>query len=140
MPRDATIKAWKPVVRTAVGLLLFTVGSNAFAQDAEVEPLFQTVVPDVSGQEIAVVKVTYPPGGVSSPHRHNAHTVVYVLEGSLKMAVKGGETKTLHPGDVFYENPNDIHSVSMNASETEPATFLVYFLKPEGAAPTVPAD
>ena len=128
------------MIRSAIGILLLAIGVMPFAQAAEVKPLFQADVPDVRGQEIAVVEVTFPPGEASSPHRHNAHTVVYVLKGSVKMAVKGGETKTLHPGDIFYETPNDIHSVSTNASETEPATILVYFLKEKGAAATVPAE
>ena len=126
------------MIKLAIGILLLAVVGAPFAQGAEVSPLFQADVPDVRGQEIVVVKVTFPPGDASAPHRHNAHTVVYVLEGSVKMAVAGGETKTLHPGDVFYENPNDIHTVSTNASQTEPATILVYFLKEKGAAPTEP--
>ena len=34
--------------------------------------------------------VTYPPGGASPPHRHDAHVFVYVLEGELIMQVQGG--------------------------------------------------
>jgi quercetin dioxygenase-like cupin family protein len=63
-----------------------------------------------------------------------------VLEGTVKMAVAGGDTRTLNPGDVFYENPDDVHTVSMNASDTEPAKILVFFLKEKGAAATEPAD
>jgi quercetin dioxygenase-like cupin family protein len=62
-----------------------------------------------------------------------------VLEGTVIMQVAGGERQTLTAGQVFYENPNDIHSVSMNASDTEPAKILVYFLKVEGAPITEPA-
>lgn len=111
-----------------------------FAQGSVVNALFQTDVADATNQEIVVLEVTYPPGNKSTSHRHNAHTVVYVLEGSVKMAVAGGETKTLGPGEVFYENPDDIHSVSMNASDTLPAKILVFFLKEKGAATTEPAD
>jgi quercetin dioxygenase-like cupin family protein len=107
-----------------------------FSQDDAVKALFQTNVADATNQEILVLEVTYPPGNKSSSHRHNAHTIVYVLEGSVTMAVEGGETKTLGPGEIFYESPADIHSVSMNASETEPAKILVFFLKEKGAATT----
>ena len=112
----------------------------AAAQTSAVNALFQTDVPDTTNQEIVVLEVTYPPGNKSSSHRHNAHTVVYVLEGSVIMQVEGGEAKTLGPGEVFYESPDDIHSVSMNASDTDPAKILVYFLKEKGAAATEPAD
>jgi quercetin dioxygenase-like cupin family protein len=128
------------IIKMVAAVFLLACSAAAFAQGAAVNALFQTDVADATNQEIVVLEVTYPPGNKSSSHRHNAHTVVYVLEGTVKMAVKGGETLTLGPGEVFYENPSDIHSVSMNASETEPAKILVYFLKEKGAASTEPAD
>ena len=120
-------------------LLAFVASPTVLAQSSA-EGLFQTDVVDVSNQEIVVLEVTYEPGAASDAHRHNAHTIVYVLEGMVKMAVAGGETQTLGPGEVFYETPDDIHSVSMNASDTEPAKILVFFLKEKGAPTTVPAD
>lgn len=125
---------------TIAATLLLAISAVASAEGAAVRALFQTDVADVTNQEIAILEVTYPPGNKSSSHRHNAHTVVYVLEGTVMMAVEGGETKTLGPGEVFYESPADIHSVSMNASETEPARILVFFLKEKGTASTEPAD
>ena len=86
-----------------------------------------------------MLTVEYPPGGSSAEHRHNAHVFVYVLEGSVVMAVKGGKEVTLGPGQTFYESPEDIHTVSKNASNTKPAKFLVFFVKDKGAPPTVPA-
>jgi quercetin dioxygenase-like cupin family protein len=92
-----------------------------------------------AGKEATMVTVEYPPGGSSAEHRHNAHTFVYVLEGSVVMQVKGGQEVTLGPGQTFYESPEDIHSVSRNASTTKPAKFLVFFVKQKGAPATVPA-
>jgi quercetin dioxygenase-like cupin family protein len=86
-----------------------------------------------------MVTVEYPPGASSLEHRHNAYTFVYVLEGSVVMQVKGGKEVTLGPGQTFYESPEDIHTVSKNASNTKPAKFLVFFVKDKGAPPTVPA-
>ncbi len=83
--------------------------------------------------------VNFQAGNDSPVHRHNAHTIVYVLEGTVIMQVGGGEPQTPKPGDVFYESPADIHSVSRNESETEPAKILVFFLKGKGAATTEPA-
>jgi len=54
------------------------------------------------------------------------------------MQVKGGASVTLHPGDTYYENPKDIHTVSQNASKTEPARFLVFIVKDKGAPVTRP--
>ncbi len=127
------------LLRIAIASWLLVFTSSAFSQ-ATVNSLFQTDVADVTNQEIVVLEVNYPAGNDSPVHRHNAHTIVYVLEGSVIMAVAGGEPQTLGPGDVFYESPDDIHSVSRNASATEPAKILVFFLKGKGAASTEPAD
>jgi quercetin dioxygenase-like cupin family protein len=37
------------------------------------------------------------------------------------------------PGQTFYEGPDDVHTVSRNASQTVPAKFLVFFVKDKGA-------
>ena len=37
------------------------------------------------------------------------------------------------PGQVFYESPEDVHTVSRNTSKTKPAKFVVFFIKNEGA-------
>jgi quercetin dioxygenase-like cupin family protein len=85
-----------------------------------------------------MLTVEYAPGASSAAHRHNAHTFVYVLEGSIVMQVKGGTKVTLGPGQTFYESPADIHTVSRNASNTEAAKFLVLFVKDKGAPALVP--
>jgi quercetin dioxygenase-like cupin family protein len=97
-------------------------------------------LPDIEGREAVVLEVVYPPGAASASHRHNAHTFVYVLEGTVEMQVAGGELKKLTVGQTFYETPNDIHSVSRNASATEPAKILVFFIKMKDAPASVPAD
>jgi quercetin dioxygenase-like cupin family protein len=86
-----------------------------------------------------MLTVEYAPGASSTAHRHNASTFVYVLEGSVVMQVKGGKEVTLGPGQTFYESPDDIHTVSRNASTTKPAKFLVFFVKDKGAPSSAPA-
>src|SRR3546814_16801029 len=76
-----------------------------------------------------MITVEYPPGAVDPVHRHDADAFVYVLEGAIVMQVKGGEPMTLSAGQSFYEAPGDIHTVGRNASQTEPAKFLVVLLK-----------
>ena len=82
----------------------------------------------------------HPPGGADLVHRHNANAFVYVLEGSVIMQVKGSEPVTLRPGQTFYEGPDDIHVVGRNASNTEPAKFLVVFIKNKGAPILTPVQ
>lgn len=93
----------------------------------------------IAGKEATLLTVDVPPGAASPEHRHNAYTFVYMLEGSMVMQVKGGKEVTIGPGQTFYESPDDIHSVSKNASSTKPAKFLVFLVKEKGAPITVPA-
>jgi quercetin dioxygenase-like cupin family protein len=127
------------LITIAVAGLVLLISVPAFSQSTA-NAVFQTDVADVTNQEILVLEVNYEAGNDSPVHRHNAYTVVYVLEGTVNMQVAGGELQTLGPGDVFYETPSDIHSVSRNASDTEPAKILVFFLKEKDAATTEPAD
>lgn len=90
-------------------------------------------------QEMLVLEVDLAPGQASTPHRHDAHVFVYVLEGRVTMQVAGGEPVTLSPGEMFYESPDDVHTVSRNASDTEPAKFLVHIIKTIGAPVTTQA-
>ncbi len=122
------------VVGTAV-LLAFSaqpVQQALAAEQAAVTPLMQKDLPDYPGKEMMAITVTHPPGAVDPIHRHDAHAIIYVLEGSIVMGVKGGKEVTLTPGRTFYEGPNDIHTVGRNASTTKPAKFLVVFSEEEG--------
>lgn len=73
-------------------------------------------------------------------HKHNASVFVYVLKGSVIMQVKGGVSVTLKEGQTFFEGPNDIHLVGRNASQTEPARFLAFFVKNKTAPFVSPAN
>ena len=120
-------------------ILLFLSPVSALGQ-TKATPLLSKELTGITGKEGVMLVVEYPPGVASPSHRHNAFTFVYVLEGSVTMAVKGGTPVTLGPGETFYESPDDIHSVSKNASDTKPAKILVFFVKDKGAPGSVPAN
>lgn len=101
----------------------------AAALDPVVSELFTKSLADQPGKEVLMITVVYPPGGADPVHKHDAHGFIYVLEGSIVMGVKGGKEYTLAPGQTFYENPSDVHTVGRNASKTKPAKFLVFLLK-----------
>ncbi len=115
-------------------VLLTILSSASVAQQSTATALMQKDLTDIEGREAVVLEVVYPPGVASSSHRHNAHTFVYVLEGTVEMQVAGGKLQRLVAGQTFYESPSDIHSVSRNASDTEPAKILVFFIKMKNAA------
>lgn len=106
---------------------------------ATVTPLLTEQLPQVlENQEVVMLTVAYEPGESSTPHRHNAHTFVYVLEGEIGMQVAGGEEVTLAAGSTFHELPADVHMISKNRSSNAPAKFLVFFIKDVGAPTTEP--
>ena len=111
--------------------------SSANAQAGTPRTLMTKDLPDVPGKEGMIETVDFAPGEVSQPHRHNADVFVYMLEGSIITQVKGGSPQTVRAGDVFYESPTDVHSVSRNASKTQPAKLLVFYVKAKGAPQTV---
>jgi quercetin dioxygenase-like cupin family protein len=128
-----------------MSVLVFLTASTLAAQQptapqAKVTQLMSKAVTDVPGKELLMVTVEYPPGSSDPVHRHNAHGLIYVLEGSIVMQVKGGKEVTLKLGDTFYEGPDDIHVVGRNASSTKPAKFLVVFLKDKSAPILVPQN
>jgi quercetin dioxygenase-like cupin family protein len=108
------------------------------AQQPTVTSLMSKELTDLPGREVLMIAVEYPPGGADPIHRHDAHAIVYVMEGSIVMQVKGGKEVTLTPGQTFYEGPNDVHLVGRNASSTKPAKFLVFLVKNQGAPVLVP--
>ena len=128
-----------PTARHAVlvGMVWLSTGAAA-ADDAKVTPLTAKELSGFPGKEGVMLTVEYAPGASSARHRHNAHTFVYVLEGSIVMQVEGGPPVTLGPGQTFYESPTDVHAVSRNASSSQPAKFLVFLLKDAGAPPVAP--
>ncbi len=93
---------------------------------------------DIPGKEGELIMVEYGPGAADPVHRHHAHGFLYVLEGSVVMQVRGGEEVTLTPGQTFYEGPDDVHVVGRNASNTQPAKFVVFLVKEKGAPVLVP--
>ena len=125
---------------TAVLVLsLSLAGGTLVAQNATVKSLLSRDLAGIPGKELSMITVDYPPGGSDTVHRHHAQVVVYVLEGSIVMQVRGEAPITLVPGQTFYEGPDDVHTVSRNASQTAPAKFLVFFVKVKGAPSLVPA-
>jgi quercetin dioxygenase-like cupin family protein len=121
--------------------------STLMAQKAVTPPAAQETITTLitkdlagfPGEQVLMYTVDFPPGFSSPIHRHNAQVCVYVLEGSVVMQVRGGKELTLHPGQSFYEDPNDIHIVSRNASSTKSAKFLVFLINKKGAPLVIPA-
>jgi quercetin dioxygenase-like cupin family protein len=127
------MNAWKMAVLAAA------VVSCGRAQ--EVRPVFTHVLPVLDGGKLQakIVEVTYGPGESSAQHSHPCAVIGYVIEGALRMQVKGEPEAVYKAGQSFYEAPNGVHAVSANASKTEPARFLAYFTCDHETPLSVPA-
>jgi quercetin dioxygenase-like cupin family protein len=108
-------------------------------------PIVQTVFDqpaNVPGKSLVGVTVTYPPGAKSGAHRHagSAFIVAYVMSGAIRSQVEGEPARIYHAGETWDEAPGAHHTVSENASATEPAELLAVFLLDTGDGPLTTED
>lgn len=96
----------------------------------QVRVAFTQALPPLEGSRLkaTLVEVTYGPGAFSAPHSHPCPVIVYVVAGALRAKVKGEPEATYHAGESFYEAPNGVHEISANASDTDPAKFVAFFV------------
>ena len=105
--------------------------TNGSQPDAATKaPTFTQALPPLHGDRVKVslVEVTYAPGGSSPPHSHPCPVVGHVIEGSVRMRVKGEPERTFGVGESFYEPPDGVHLVSANASKSRAAKFIAFFV------------
>jgi quercetin dioxygenase-like cupin family protein len=97
---------------------------------AKVTLVYDHVLPNAPGKSIRGVLVEYAPGGTSPAHVHPKSAFIYatVLAGAIRSQVNDGPVTTYRAGESFSEFPGDRHSVSENASSTEPARLLAVFV------------
>ncbi|MEZ5830731.1 MAG: cupin domain-containing protein [Dongiaceae bacterium] len=137
MKRATNTLAWFAAGLTAV--FLQPSSMNAASADEAVKPVFATQLPNVPGNSLTAVLVTYEPGQKSESHHHAGSVFAYVLSGAIRSQVSpGGPAKVYKAGESFYEPPGSSHLVSENASDTEPASLLAVIVAPDGATLTAP--
>src|SRR6266566_6113315 len=87
-------------------------------------------LPRLEGSHLkaTVVEVHYGPGESSPQHSHPCPVIGYVVEGAYRTQVDNDPEAVYKAGQTFYEAPNGHHVVSANASKTEPATFVAFFI------------
>jgi quercetin dioxygenase-like cupin family protein len=110
-------------------------GHAEAAEGTSVTPVFAYDLPNLPGQKMTGVLVTYAPGDSSPPHHHTTEGSVaaYVLEGAIRSKVNDGPETVYQAGESWFEPPGASHSVSANASATEPARLLAVFVAKDGA-------
>jgi quercetin dioxygenase-like cupin family protein len=104
--------------------------ANAQSKNVKVSLLYQHELPNVPGKSIKGVLVQYGPGGYSPAHTHPQSAFIYasVLEGAIRSQVDDGPVTAYTAGQSFSELPGEVHRISANASETQPAKLLAVFV------------
>lgn len=100
------------------------------ASEERARVTFSTPLPRLDGDHLKaiLVEVHYGPGEFSAPHTHSCPVIGYVLQGAIRIQINGEAEAIYKPGESFYEPPGSLHQVSANASTTEPAAFVAFFL------------
>jgi quercetin dioxygenase-like cupin family protein len=124
---------WRSLAAAACLLTIGVVANAVTAENGTVTRLRATQLSQDDSKEVAMITVEYAPGGSTPVHTHHAQAMLYVLEGSIVMQVRGAAPVTLSPGQTWYEGPDDVHVVSRNASSSAPAKYLVFMVKDKGA-------
>jgi len=109
------------------------------APATQVTTLLKQAIAEFPGREIIMITLDIAPGGGSAPHRHPGHHIFgYVLEGTYRLKLDQGPETLLTKGQTFHEAPGQLHAVSGNGSQTEPAKVLAFIVAESGKPITVP--
>jgi quercetin dioxygenase-like cupin family protein len=129
----------------AVLLLAPAAHAEPAPDNSRQNPVVRTVFDqstNVSGKSLIGVTVSYPPGAKSGPHHHarSAFIMAYVISGAIRSQVEGEPARVYHAGETWNESPGAHHTISENASATEPAELLAVFLVDAGDGPLTTDD
>jgi quercetin dioxygenase-like cupin family protein len=111
------------------------------SQDPVVRPVFDQPT-DIPGKSLQAVTVSYLPGARSAAHHHatSAFIMAYVISGAIRSQLEGEPARVYRAGETWSEAPGAHHTISENASATEPAELLAVFLLDTGDGPLTTDD
>jgi quercetin dioxygenase-like cupin family protein len=133
------------VVALTVAMLASACHAEAVPASSDQNPVVRPVFnqpTNVPGKSLEAVTVSYPPGAKSGPHHHakSAFIMAYVISGAIRSQVEGEPARVYHAGETWSEAPGAHHTISENASATEPAELLAVFLVDTGDGPLTTDD
>jgi quercetin dioxygenase-like cupin family protein len=130
---------------TAAALLAPAAKAEPTPENSGQKPVVRTVFDqptNVSGKSLEAVTVSYPPGAKSGAHHHanSAFIMAYVISGAILSQVEGEPARVYHAGETWKEAPGAHHTISENASATDPAELIAVFLVDTGDGPLTTED
>ena len=124
MKRDKIVRTtvlWS--LASALASALVVVGiqaaSSAGQESPKLEVLLSQELADMEERDMTVIYLEYPPGTGTAPHRHPAHTVVYVISGQVESSLDDSAPVIYGAGESWYESPMQLHATFRNPSDSE---------------------
>jgi quercetin dioxygenase-like cupin family protein len=130
----------------AVAILAPAAHAEPTSENSSQNPVVVRTVFDqttnVPGKSLQGVTVSYPPGAKSGAHHHakSAFIMAYVISGAIRSQVEGEPARVYQAGETWQEAPGAHHTISENASATDPAELLAVFLIDTGDGPLTTDD
>lgn len=127
------------IVATACILFVFLSPDEAIGQSGEQElghvPVLRQALadPELKGYELFSQVLEIPPSFTDTvAHRHDAELFGYVLEGSVKVKLKGRPAAIFRQGEMFYEPRNILHTRLQNMEGNRLSKILLFYIIKEG--------
>lgn len=129
MPRPLAALARLATAAAFAPALFLGATTTALAAD-KISTNFEMPITNIPGKSLVAVEVEYAPGGTTPAHVHakSAFIYAYVVSGAIESQVNDGPVQVFRAGQSWYEAPGSKHTVSRNASKTEPAKLLAVFV------------
>lgn len=136
----------RAALQTALGVLAELMAGRAPEADAAASSdapvkrmeIFRQALPNMLDKEVVVFSVEYAPGAGSIKHRHPGPVFAYVARGAIVTQLGTQAPATYSEGEMWYESPGAAHGTSRNASTTEPAKFIEFFVTTQRQPLTIP--
>jgi quercetin dioxygenase-like cupin family protein len=112
----------------------------AEAAPAATRELYRTAapIPDLKPgpYDLTLTRVTFPAGMPSNPPHHRSGAALYYILSGSGANTAGGKIEARGPASLIYEPSGLVHQWGNPGSE--PVTFLVFNINPEGVAAVLP--
>ncbi len=107
---------------------------------AATRELYRTAapIPDLKpgAYDLNLTRVTFPAGMPSNPPHHRSGAALYYILSGTGANTAGGKIEARSPASLIYEPSGLVHQWGNPGSE--PVTFLVFNINPEGVAAVLP--
>ena len=98
------------------------------AQTITRKPLLKALTGDRNVNTVDIREIRFAPGQQTTRHLHPCTVVGYIAAGSAILEIEGQPAQILPTGSAFHEPAGTVIADFRNASDTEPMTFIAFYL------------